>query len=62
MRSDVAAFEARFHATMKKKLFEYTGLYNRFTAGDELSQEDTIRMAELSKELEKLSQHLQSPE
>jgi hypothetical protein len=56
MRFQVAAQDAAdFRKMIQDKLSEYTALFNRFKEGDVLTEEETIRMTDLSEELEKLS-------
>ncbi len=52
MRADIEANDILLHeSVVMKKLDEYKVLFNRFKDGDELSDDEILRMTDLSKEL-----------
>lgn len=56
MRADIEENnKTQVENSINQKLDEYRNLYDRFKKGEELSEEETQRMAGLSKELEVLA-------
>lgn len=57
MRADIEANERlMLKNKIEPKLKEYTALFNRFKDGDELTEDEVSKMANLSDELNKLSE------
>ncbi len=59
MRADIEMNDRNLlQQTIEKKLNEYTVLFNKFKAGEDLTNEEVTSMTELSDELHQLAQKL----
>ncbi len=60
MRADIRENERKMlENSITVKLEEYTNLFERFKAGEELSKEERIKMVSLAGELDELSHEIQ---